>query len=586
MQLQFKTPPPPPKPKAGPPEGSLPRFEPRPALHTEYTLTELPEMGLMVSVGGETYHIASRFSSPDGQWVHGACAHFNHERSVDRQAEAIVVRDTFTNLTKEPLPIMHRHEITQDGGLKHWWITGLEQSGGTGATSQPANPTTYAATEKTGAGLVPLDDVFRVHAVNYTTEACAGLADNSLVIGPGARYTAEWSIVPTDEAGYWPFLNAARRLLEANFNIDGGFAFLRAEPLTDVWTDQQIRDFIRFKDAKYVCTSISYPKYNGWYTHGTSFQRVTLDNFSTAFTRWRTLVPEAKYLVYFHCFIDVVEDGPELFPDARILQPDGSQATYGEPQDRLYLPTLTNHYGAEIVKNIDLIFDKIGADGVYWDEHEYSRLNYHYGEPWDGFSGDIDPQSMHVSRLKSSVTLLSEPWRLALAKRILARGPLIGNGPPFTRAMAALKFPCFVETGSISNCIQAQLYSPIALGDHLTERNELDAYRVMLAALDFGCVYHWYNDVTVMPTHPHLTRYMYPITPLELHEGYIIGKERIITKRSGLFGWGDASEHEVHIFNAEGVETQEIKPAPVVLNGKTFTEIRIAEDWSAAIIRK
>jgi len=45
---------------------------------------------------------------------------------------------------------------------------------------------------------------------------------------------------------------------------------------------------------------------------------------------------------------------------------------------------------------------------------------------------------------------------------------------------------------------------------------------------------------------------MFPITPMELHEGYIIGKERIVTNRSGLFGWGDNSKHEVHVFNEEG----------------------------------
>ena len=39
-----------------------------------------------------------------------------------------------------------------------------------------------------------------------------------------------------------------------------------------------------------------------------------------------------------------------------------------------------------------------------------------------------------------------------------------------------LHFPRFVETGSISHCAATHLYSPIALGDHLTERSELDAY--------------------------------------------------------------------------------------------------------------
>ena len=250
------------------------------------------------------------------------------------------------------------------------------------------------------------------------------------------------------------------------------------------------------------------------------------------------------------------------------------------------MPTSENSYGRAVAKNVDIILDEIGADGVYWDEHEYSRFHYTYNEPWDGYTGDINATSMTVSRLKSAVTLLSEPWRLELAKKILARGPLIGNGPPFTRAMADLKFPCFVETGSITNCVQAHLHSPIALGDHLTERSETDAYRVMLAALDLGCVYHWYNDLTVVPTHPHLVQYMYPITPVELNAGYIIGEERILTKVSGLFGWNDASAHEVHVFDDTGREVEGFNAPKVEEDGTTWTELRLAEDWSAAIVRK
>lgn len=193
---------------------------------------------------------------------------------------------------------------------------------------------------------------------------------------------------------------------------------------------------------------------------------------------------------------------------------------------------------------------------------------------------------MTLRRLKSSVTLLSEPWRVGQAKRILARAPLIGNGAPFTRAMAALEFPCFVETGSITNCTRNHLYSPVALGDHLTERSEQDAYDTMLAALDYGCVYHWYNDLLVVPTHHTLTRYMYPITPMELHEGYVIGRERIITKRSGLFGWGDDAEHEVHVFNDAGEEVADFNAPLVRRDGNTYTELRIGEDWSAAIVRR
>mgnify|MGYP001577602789 CR=1 FL=1 len=223
---------------------------------------------------------------------------------------------------------------------------------------------------------------------------------------------------------------------------------------------------------------------------------------------------------------------------------------------------------------------------MYWDEFEHSAHRYHYGEPWDGCSADIDARTHRLTRLKTSVALISQPWRLALAKKILARGTLIANGQPNTRTMARLKIPRFVETGSISNCRRAQLHSPIALGDHLTERSEADAYRTMLDALDYGCLYHWYSDMLVIPEHPTLTQFMYPATPVELHEGFIIARERILTKRSGLFGWGDDAHHEVHVFNDAGREMKEFIAPTVTRDGMTFTELRLAEGWSAAIVRK
>ncbi len=77
-----------------------------------------------------------------------------------------------------------------------------------------------------------------------------------------------------------------------------------------------------------------------------------------------------------------------------------------------------------------------------------------------------------------------------------------------------------------------------------------------------------------------------PITPAESHEGYIVAKERILTNRSGLFGWGDASKHEVHVYDDTGREAPDFKAPTVGRDGATFTELRIAEGWSAAIVRR
>ncbi|GMV99144.1 MAG: hypothetical protein AMXMBFR84_02830 [Candidatus Hydrogenedentota bacterium] len=569
--------------KAGPPEGPIPFIEPD-ATPAAFEIEVLPESKIQLATAGADLVVESRFSTPDAQWVSGANSYFGHERRVDRQAEAVFVHDTFTNLTGEQLPIMQRHSVQTP--QERLWIAGLEQVSGGGGLSSPDNPTVFAAWEDGGIGLVALGDVMRIHMQAFAGKGLLTLADQQLVIGPHATYTATWLIVPARTGSYWAFLNALRRATGANFTIDGGFAFLRSGPLTDAWSDEQYQSFIRYKDAKYTCMTIDYPRYNGTYTHGTSFQRIDLNSYVNGVQRRKRLVPESKSLVYFHCFIDVVEDAAEQFADSRVIGPDGKQADYGLPHDRIFFPTDSNSYGPAIARNVDLILDTIGAAGVYWDEHEYSRWHYHYGEPWDGYSGDIDGDTHEVTRLKSSVTLLTEPWRVALAKRILAKGALIGNGVPYTRSMADLRFPCFVETGSITHCARAHMHSPIALGDHLTERNEQDAYNTMLAALDYGCVYHWYNDMTVIPTHHTLTQHMYPITPMELHEGYLIGEERIITKKSGMYGWGDMSEHETHVYDDTGREAEGFAAPRVVIDGKAYTELRIGEGWSAAIVKK
>ncbi|MBI5397390.1 MAG: hypothetical protein HZA91_19000, partial [Verrucomicrobia bacterium] len=616
-KLAFAAPPPPPKPKAGPPKGAIPACAPVKEPKTACDARELPDAKLTIEVSGEKFSIESRFSTPAGKWERGSNPFFEHSRRVERKAEAIVVRDTFKNLTAENLPLMQRHEATwmvgRDSGeppssniassakkrldgvsphpevaspRKKIWLAGISPAGLIGTSSAPENPTTFGVTEKSGLGLLPLNDEFQVHVSNYAADGALGLADNQFVLQPGKSYTAEWAIVPVAQPDNFDFINAARRLLDANFTIPYCYAFLRGGPHTEKWSDEQFANFIKLKSANLMCDSIMYPTWHGHYTHGTPFQLVSHDSYKRYVERIRRLVPDAKSCIYFHCFIDTLEDAPEKYPDARVLRSDGTQADYGKAADRIFFPTERNGFGRAMRRNVEIILDDIKADGVYWDELEYSAYAYHYGEPWDGCSADIDAKTMKIRRLKSSVTLLSQPWRVALIKEIMARGPFIANGQPHTRTVARLKFPRFCETGSISNCARAQLHSPIALGDHLTERSEEDAYRNMVAALDYGCVSHWYSDLQVMPTFETITKFMYPITPLELHEGYIIAKERILTNCSGLFGWDDVSRHEVHIFDDTGREVPGFKAPTVERDGAMFTELRIAEGWSAAIVRR
>ena len=585
IHLEMQYPPPPEKAKRPAPTGPLDVIAPDSDHRVPYQLEELDEGKLRLTVAGQAFEIANRYSTPAPGWVTAGNEYFGYDRTIDRRPESVVITETFSNKTNADLGIMQRHEASVPGEPTAWYLAGRPILSGRGNSSESSNPTSYAANAEAGLGLIALSDAMRLHGLNYVGGGSIGLSDNQLVLPAGGSTTVEWALLPTTGADYFAFINACRRLMDVNFALEGAFCFFRSHPtLTAKWSDEQTQRFMEFKDAKYVCSSI--PTVGGVAAQGVTFQTVDHDIYREQFARRKRLKPDIVTMIYFHCFIDITDDGPQQFADSRTLKPDGSQADYGKDDYKLYFPRDDNSYGPAIAKNVDVILDDIGADGVYWDEHEYSAFLYHYGQPWDGVSGDIDPTTMKVTRRKSLVPLITEDWRVKMAERIQAEHFLLGNGVPRTKRMMARRFPCFVETGSISNCTRAQLWSPIALGDHLTERSELDAYHTMLAALDYGCVYHWYNDMTVIPTHHTLVQYMYPITPLELHQGYLIGEDRIVTNRSGLFGFGDASQHEIHVYNDQGVEAFDFEAPLVTKDGQTYTELRIAEDWSAAILRR
>jgi len=583
LALTIKNPPPPPRPRRAAPTGTIPTMVPANRFPKSYQVREKDPTILEVKVGEETFTVMSRFSSPDGQWNAGSSNYYEHQRRIEQKDEAIVVRDTFKSLAQKDVPLMQRHTCHVGKNLAKVWLAGIGIESRNGMSEKPGNPSTYGETNGAGIGFLPLNDEFQVHVVNSCAEGTLALSDNSFVLKTGATYTAEWAIVPAAKPGFWEFVNAARRVLDVNFTLPYQFAFLRPEP--KAWmpdTDENIRSFIKNKGVQVLSASV------GSDVHASTdfIERGDHAKYVRYFEIVKRVAPEVIPVIYWHCFLDKHAPNIERFKTDRALKSDGAQLDYGGTYShmKIFLPTATNGFGAEMARVLDTLFNKCGARGIYWDEIEYSSCRYHYGKPWDGVSGDIDPQTFTLLNKKSSVTLLSQSFRLQQAKRILAGGPLIGNGPPHTRSMARLKFQRFTETGLISNCADMLLYSPVALGDHLTERNEVDAYRVMLAALDYGCVYNWYSD-RIIPTRKTLACYMFPITPLELHEGYIIGKERIITKASGLYGWNDASTHETHVFNEKGEEVADFETPLIRKGGKTFTELRIAEGWSAAIIR-
>ncbi|MGQ9731389.1 MAG: hypothetical protein ACUVX8_08955 [Candidatus Zipacnadales bacterium] len=603
---------------AGPPTGPLPFIAPESEHAVEYTVMCTPLGGVLLTLGGEQWQVESAFSDEVGRWntlstlgppeggetwtvqtqpqgegyvVEARGRDYTLQRTVTPHPEYVEVVDRVTNTSGRDIALLQRHEVVLAEG-DDIYLCGLHPPKGTGVISEPSNPTTLVIRRGGQVGIMPADDVLRAHSENYAEAGRAGVRDQHGALAAGATQSYTWQIYPSTTVGYYRLVNAIRRTLGVNFTIPGGVCFLDPrEPFLSM-SDEELGAWLDSKNAKYVNISIYVPQYHGKCTHGTAFLLVDHTPKREFAERIRRIRPGTQVLVYFHCFISTEDEAPEKYASARILAPDGTGREYptGRPSEKglypMFLPLQDNEYGQKMREYMEMILDECGADGVYWDEMAQSAWQFHYGEPWDGVSADVDPQKLTITRKKSAVTLITQPFRQELVERILNAGvPLIGNGAPMTTTMSQYHFPRFIETGELSNLLRGQLYTPIGLGDHLSEVTGRDCAVNMRRQLDYGSLYYFYH-AQVRDAYPSISAQMFPCTPIELGAGYIIAAERILTNISGNFGWGDNSEFEVHVYGPDGLEIADF-PAPVVEHeGARWVELRLPRDHAAAIVRR
>jgi hypothetical protein len=537
---------------------------------------------------------------------------FRVKRSVRSLAECVEVADTVENLTGGDIGLMVAHRVPLAARkVESLYLCGWPKATKEGSQHQAMHPSVFVATETGGFALLARDDVFRVHCRSALEGGVASLSDERFGLAPRARYTMRWNFFPVPSRDYWDFVNAARRALDVNFTLDGPMCFIsmgretrsrrgneagtRAgkqpgpPPHVGGYTDEDLKAFADNRSLRYVSANIPYTDKSPYrYLHGTGYLEAD-DWAARSKALLQRLVKLRPWLIpvtYFHEFCSTESGAPEKYRDARILHPDGTQANYPYSYPLpLFCPTLDNSYGRALPGFFDWARRDVGARGIYWDEMDGTSETFTFDGRWDGHTVVMDPKTLKIRQKPAMITLLSQEWRIQQAKDLLKRGPLIANGQPQTESMMRVHFLRFVETGDINHLLHAQLYTPVGLGDHLTEKTEKDIARQIRAHLRFGCLYYYYSS-HIPTTYPQLTSQMYPFTPIELRPGVLIGKERILTARSGTFGWGDRSKHEVHAFDETGREAPDFKAETSQRDGSTLTELRLAKGWTAAIVRK
>jgi hypothetical protein len=221
-----------------------------------------------------------------------------------------------------------------------------------------------------------------------------------------------------------------------------------------------------------------------------------------------------------------------------------------------------------------LIAERLDAN-VYIDEITASNVPAFGAYPgtWDGCTVAIDPVSHAVTGKLSSAILLMQPWRAALMKYLKARGKTaIANGPFYTRTMMGWGLQCFVESGPEN----AHLGHPLCLTHYSGPPTPARCQAARRFLDQAGILF-----VALAPNAP-----VFPITPIELRAGVVIGEERMLTNRSGRFGWSDASSADVYVLDGQGKRVQNPDVKEVRQGDKVMTELRLPPEHLGILVRR
>jgi hypothetical protein len=587
-----------------------------------YTGEILPGGGFAIVVNGQRFEFSSAISypnaglnhlttdagpgqkgwslrarpAPDGGEVIGEGPDYRLRRAVRFTPRKVVVSDEITNLHRDQkLGLLFKDQVSLKGKEAAVRLAGNPDPAVNEYYSH-GNPSVYIRIKDLGLGMIIEDDVFRNQATLFCepqTET-AGFRTEMLSLQPGASYTLRWSVYPVASNDYYDFINLVRADWGANYTVEGAWTFFSPDTIIGMPLEEIKRQFHRLgiKRACYCGGWVDWGHDKKKIGFGTGVMDPYWDDFRRrlreAALKIRQAVPDCKVLVYYDTQRDTSDGGNERFRDSWLTGSQGNHLSteWSGMYSLTYsvVATLQNAFGKAMLQVADRYMDEIKADGLYWDEMEctgYGAPLITYNIP-DGHSCLLDTKTYTIAREVGVTSLLGEGHRLAVIDRIRAKGgTLMGNGPCATKNILAKKPQRMIEIQhNDSWCYEGNLQSPLGYASSRMDfGNWIRALR--MATLLVGTRYTYEHEISP---------YVFPFTPIELHAGYLLGKERIITLHSGEYGWpGEPCLVKVHHFDKNGNHVAQPPSAVQSLTTITGKEARTRielQDGEAAILER
>jgi len=568
---------------------------PRPRIDTKPDFKVAADGALELQVEGKPLRVLSTFSVPHGgqnqlggasheqawkprvtrhsatKWtVEAQGAYYRLVREINQVDGRISVRDTWHNPTKDDVGIIFSNalDLAQHPSIDYCRIGGSRGQGVNEVQSRE-NPTLFFPLNNSSLTMIAEDDVQRNQAVFYfdAGQRKSGIRNPMFALGPNANYTMEWSLYTLPSPDYFDMINRVRNDWNANATLKGPVYFANYRSIAGMPLEQ-VRKLVATHDARYICfwelrTPENQPDWNnqkvvafGTGVHEPIF-KPEIELLKQAIAKLKAVNPEIKVSLYSHSFFISPEKADDKrFEDSWVTNARGarSASVYSATDFFRYqtaYPTLKNSYGEAYLKILDFYLDELKLDWIYWDESNGPGVTVDEGDrlesfltynAWDGHSAKIDPQTGLIQQKCAFLTLLCDDFMDAAVEKVEKKGGFVlFNGAATTKRR--LRSPSFVETQwDITQNYRTHLNAPLAYGPGNPTVNDLRR-RANLGTI-YARTHLDYNSTVIAKT--------YPFTPVELHEGWVKSKERIITSRSGSFGWEQPFKAKLYLYDGEG----------------------------------
>jgi len=543
--------------------------------------------------------------------VTARAAAYQIERCVQVDGFRVRVRDTIRNRSAEPIGLVIRNTLALDRlpADPTWRLAGTDRESIIGGAA--ANPTVFAAQKKSSVGIVAEDNVFRLQLELLRRYNAFDFQTTHFGLDAGKSYTLEWTIYPLRSLGYFDFVNRVRRDWGVNYKVEGPFAFDdeavagRAVKIYvfGPWLDyhhdgsqtresyaRRVRPMLqRLKKAQ--PDAVFMPKLE-----------------SNLFTMVKSRIPDGELLPgsdrkagrYGHFLTKeqsaVLDKALGPWRDSVLRTEDGRIIvdTYYPG----YLPNKADLFNLLVyvrdgnyryrlfLDQIDFAMDQIGFNGVYIDQFSqeggfYRRDRFTY-DGWDGHTVDLDSQG-RIQRKRTDCNLVGATARAKILKHILSKGGrVVTNGQSTVRETRGLPVYAFqeMENDPVNPLdyldqkppifywqARGHLACPLILGLRPVRYGEAGKehwaemiIKGVITALRNGVLYYYYTS-TIPASGPGAGEYgplnhMFPFTPIELHEGWLVGEERIITCVTGSYHWPHKGKPRCLLFDLHGRKKQ------------------------------